>query len=188
MLKNNIKSNIVGAYGHTPLKFVMIAMLTIGVITVTGCKKEEAGPAKVEPTKKAVAPVQAVMTSVIKAEVFYDPAGKRDPFKSFMGAAGTKARPSAPATPLQSHDLSALKLVGVMALPGKKVAIIEDPSGKGYHVKMGTRIGLNEGVVVDILSDELIVEETYLDEISQSKVRRVSVKIPKEQGQGGEGR
>lgn len=187
MLKNNFKSGIVVAFGHTPLKFGMIAVIVVGTM-IAGCKKEEAEPAKAEPVKRAVAPVQAVMTSVAKVEVSYDPTGKRDPFKSFLDKSAIKARPVAPATPLQSIELNTLKLVGVMMLPGKKVAIIEDPSGKGYHVKVGTRIGLNEGVVVDVLSDELIVEETYLDEISQTRVRRVSVKIPKEQGQGGEGR
>jgi len=166
--------------------FFIVAALAVSV-GVSGCKKEEEAPIKIAPAKRAAAPVQAAVTSIKKPEYVYDPVGKRDPFKAFIEA-GKKAKAVAPATPLQSFDLSALKLVGVMMLPGKKVALIEDPTGKGYHVKVGTQIGLNDGVVVDILNDEVVVEEKYLDETAQIKKRKVSVKIPKEPGQGGEGR
>lgn len=165
---------------------LLMALMAVS-ICVSGCNKGEVAPVKVAPVKKTVAPVQIAVAPVKKAEYLYDPAGKRDPFKTFIEV-GKTARAVAPATPLQSYDLNALRLVGIMMLPGKKVAIIEDPTGKGYHVKEGTRIGMNDGVVVEILNDEVIVEERYLDETAQTKKRKVSVKIPKEQGQGGESR
>ena len=163
---------------------LMIVSLLL-VFGSAGCTKEEVPPARVTPVKKVVAPVDTAMTTEKKPEYVYDPAGKRDPFKTFLESV-KKVGVVAPATPLQSYDLNTLKLVGIMMLPGKKVAIIEDPTGKGYHVKVGTHIGLNDGVVVDILSDEVLVEERYLDVTAQTKARKVSIKIPKEQGQGGE--
>ena len=166
--------------------FLMIVSLLL-VFGSTGCGKEEVAPARVAPVKKVVAPVETAMTTEKMPEYVYNPAGKRDPFKTFIeSVTEKKERAAAPVSPLQSYDLNALRLVGIMMLPGKKVAIVEDPSGKGYHVKVGTHIGLNDGVVVEILKDEVIVEEKYLDETLQTKARKVSVKIPKEEGQGGE--
>jgi len=165
---------------------LMIVSLLL-VFGSTGCGKEEVAPARVAPVKKVVAPVETAMTTEKMPEYVYNPAGKRDPFRTFIeSVTEKKERAAAPVTPLQNYDLNTLRLVGIMMLPGKKVAIIEDPSGKGYHVKVGTHIGLNDGVVVEILKDEVIVEEKYLDETLQTKARKVSVKIPKEEGQGGE--
>lgn len=168
---------------------LMLISYCLLLTVVTGCNKEEVAPAQVAPVKKVVAPVQTSVTTEKMPEYVYNPAGKRDPFKSFIEVVTSKReRAVAPITPLQSYDLAALRLVGIMLLPGKRVAIIEDPTGKGYHVKVGTSIGMNDGVVVEILKDELIVEEKYLDETAQTKARKVSVKIPKEEDRGGEGR
>ena len=167
---------------------MMIAVFLILTI-LTGCKKEAIEPAQVTPLKKVVAPVETAMTTEKMPEYVYNPAGKRDPFKTFLeSVTEKKERAAAPVTPLESYDLNTLRLVGIMMLPGKNVAIIEDPTGKGYHVKVGTHMGLNDGVVVEILNDKVVVEEKYLDETAQTKTRKVSVKIPKEEGQGGEGR
>lgn len=166
-------------------RLLLLMALFSSSICVSGCGKEEAAPVKVAAVKKTTAPVQLAVATVKKAEIPYDPAGKRDPFKTFIESAKPE-RLVAPATPLQSYDLNALRLVGIMMLPGKKVAIVEDPTGKGYYVKEGTPIGMNKGIVVEILNDEVIVEERYLDETATTKKRKVSVKIPKEQGQGGE--
>lgn len=173
---------------NSPIEKNLSTVLIIAVLLAggVGCKKEEVAPVADAPAKKVVAPVQAAMATATKQEYVYDPTGKRDPFKSFMDTQ-KKVRPSAPATVLQSYDLNTLRLVGIMMLPGKKVAIIEDPTGRGYHVKVGTPLGMNDGVVVDILNDEVVVEEKYMDATAQTKARKVSIKIPKEQGQGGEG-
>jgi type IV pilus assembly protein PilP len=166
---------------------VLVVIITLLLMGGMGCKKEEVTIPMAPLPKTAAAPVQTAITTEKSPDYIYNAAGKRDPFKTFIEAGtGKKAHSVAPATPLQSYDLAALRLVGIMLLPGKKVAIIEDPTGKGYHVKVGTSIGMNDGVVVEILKDEVVVEEKYLDETAQTKARKVSVKIPKEDGQGGE--
>ena len=194
MLKNSLKSRGQGSGVRDSRLTTYVSSLTVITLFVSwifllaligGCAKEEVAPVTAAPAKKIVAPVQAEMSTEKMPEYVYNPAGKRDPFKSFIDTE-KKARPAAPATPLQSYDLNTLRLVGIMMLPGKKVAIVEDPSGKGYHVKVGTHIGLNDGVVVEILKDEVIVEEKYLDETLQTRTRKVPVKILREEGQGGE--
>ena len=196
MLKNSLKSRGQGSGVRDSRLTSYVSSLTVITLFVSwifllvligGCAKEEVAPVTAAPAKKIVAPVQAEMSTEKMPEFVYNPAGKRDPFRTFIeSVTEKKERAAAPVTPLQNYDLNTLRLVGIMMLPGKKVAIIEDPSGKGYHVKVGTHIGLNDGVVVEILKDEVIVEEKYLDETLQTRTRKVPVKILREEGQGGE--
>lgn len=188
VLKNSFKISVLCSVFSGKLVRLSVLLLLTNLLIISGCSKEEVAPVVIAPAKKIVAPVQAVVTGIIKPEYKYNSIGKRDPFKTFVVEKEKKVRSVAPMSPLQSFDIGVLKLVGVMILPDKKVAIIEDPTGKGYHVKFGTHIGLNEGIVVDILQDELVIEEKYLDEIGATKAKRVSIKIPREPGQGGEGR
>jgi type IV pilus assembly protein PilP len=62
-------------------------------------------------------------------------------------------------TLLEKFDLSQLKLTAIMATPQKSIAIVEETTGRGFVVKIGTRIGINSGRVVDILMDRIIIQE-----------------------------
>ena len=176
----------------SPLSGRFFLLLTAYCLLLTvfiGCKKEEAAPPPAAAAKKAAAPVQAVMTTVKKEEYVYVAAGKRDPFKPFIELekkeVSSKVASTTPMTPLQAYDLSELRLVGVIILPGKKVAMIEDPTGKGYNVKEGTLIGASDGKVVEIQKDEVVVEEKYRDEMGKTRTRKASIRIPREQGEEG---
>jgi len=110
-------------------------------------------------------------------EVFinYNPKGRRDPFRSIVvtrtGVNAGKDIGSLP--PLQRRDLSELKVIGIVWGEMGPSAIITVPDGKGYAVRVGTRIGLNNGVIKRITQNQVVVEETLLNlfgETSQSKV------------------
>lgn len=153
------------------------------LFAVGGCKKEEAVvPVPAKPPKKAVAPIQTSSAEERGGEYHYDPIGKRDPFKPFIQLEKKETTAKRAVAPLQIFDLTELRLVGIILLPGKKVAMVEDPSGKGYNIREGTLIGKNEGRVIDIMKDEVVVEERFVDEMAQTKTRKVSMKIQREQG------
>ena len=193
MERNSSKFRGKGAVGSgesplgPPLKkggmggFVLLASC-FSLFLIAGCKKEEKAPVQAMPVKKAVAPVQAPVTTVIKEEYVYSPAGKRDPFMPFISMEKKAMQVKVPITPLQLYDLTDLRLVGVIILPGKKVVMIEDPTGKGYHISEGTLIGKNGGRVVEIRKDEVVVEEKYINEMAQTRTRKVSITILREQG------
>jgi Tfp pilus assembly protein PilP len=94
-----------------------------------------------------------------------------DPFEPlFNGKHGHVAvkkkrakRVSHPRTPLETLDLSQVKLVGVMLSDKGNTALVEDAAGRGYVIKAGTYIGMNAGVVVEILKDRFIVLEEIKD-------------------------
>jgi len=70
---------------------------------------------------------------------------------------------------LEKFDLSQLKLVAVMITPKSKIAIIEEPSGRGFVIKLGTKIGLSSSKVTDIQSDRIVVQE----ETDTGKVEKI---------------
>ncbi len=138
-------------------------------------KKEE--PAKVaekkEPEKKG------------EIEFSYNPVGKPDPFKPFIELTPVKSQRTVPLTPLQKYDISQLKLVAVIATPEGNVALVEDATKKGYFLKKGTWIGKNDGKVIKILKDRVVVEEVYQDVFGQTKKNEVTLTLHQAE-EGGE--
>ena len=116
----------------------------------------------------------------------YDPAGKPDPFKPFFQLVPARdAGRSIPLTPLQKYDLSQLKMVAIIFNREGGMALVEDSAGKGYFVKNGTAIGKNNGRVIKILKDKLIVEERYEDILGQKKVNEIPMLLHRTE-EGGE--
>jgi Tfp pilus assembly protein PilP len=108
-------------------------------------------------------------------------AGRRDPFLPF-----TLNTPSAPArnrdhlSPLERLELGQLKLVGVVQNARNSNALIEDAAGLGYVVKLGTPIGSNDGRVIAIKRDGILIEERFVDLYGVQKKREVSMKLSAE--------
>ena len=116
----------------------------------------------------------------------YDPTGKRDPFRSFVVVSSSEKKyvRTEAVTPLQQYDLAQLKLVAVILGLVDGHALVEDASGKGFIVKAGTYMGKRGGRVVKILSDEIIIEEFYIDYFGRQRSEEASIKIQK--GEEGE--
>jgi Tfp pilus assembly protein PilP len=103
--------------------------------------------------------------------------GRRDPFRPFTLNTRSRARPRENLSPLERYDLGQLKLVGVIWQVKEPNALIEDAVGLGYIVKIGTPIGANDGKVMAIKADEIIIEETYVDFFGAKKRREVNIKL-----------
>jgi type IV pilus assembly protein PilP len=94
----------------------------------------------------------------------YDPSGKRDPFFSPLLRVTEQAPVAEGAkTPLQRLDLGQFKVVGILLETGEPKALIEDNTGLGYIVTLGTLIGSKGGVIKSIEPDRILVEEYEID-------------------------
>lgn len=136
--------------------------------------KKKAEPAKTEDKKDPIK----------EEEYTYNPTGKPDPFKSFLQLTSAQPR-SVPLTPLQKYEFSQLKLVAVLLMSEGNVGLVEDATGKGYFVKKGTLIGKNDGKIVKVLEDRLVIEEIFLDVLGQKKTNETSLTLHKSE-EGGE--
>ncbi|MGM0395266.1 MAG: pilus assembly protein PilP [Thermodesulfobacteriota bacterium] len=65
--------------------------------------------------------------------------------------------------PLEKMALNQLKLVAVVMGENLKIAMVEEASGKGYEVSIGNYMGKNQGQVVDIQFDRIVVREMSAD-------------------------
>ena len=113
--------------------------------------------------------------------VVYNPKGKRDPFRSLIQIGERKVDPNLP--PLQRTELSALRLVGVVWGDFGYEALVQTPDGRGYAVDIGTKMGINQGVISRITSLDLSVEEKSVDIFGATHVATHVIELhPKKEG------
>jgi type IV pilus assembly protein PilP len=113
----------------------------------------------------------------------FSTAARRDPFRPFTLNTRTHSRPRETLSPLERYELGQLKLVGIVWYVKELSAMIEDPVGLGYVVKVGTPVGPNDGKVKAIQPDQIIVEETYVDLFGGKKRREVNIKLSVERAE-----
>ena len=111
----------------------------------------------------------------------YNPVGKRDPFRSLIQIGERKIDPNLP--PLQRTELSALRLTGVVWGDFGYEALVQTPDGRGYEVEVGTKIGINQGMVSRITPLNLSVEERSVDILGATHVATHVMELhPKKEG------
>lgn len=121
----------------------------------------------------------------------YNPVGKVDPFtplykeeteKKAVNVVVKPKTPERPRTPLEKLDLAQLKLTAIVTTQGSKRALVEEASGKGYVVMVGTRIGLERGAVVEIEQDRIVIEHQGEDDFGKVSSKKRELKLQKPPG------
>ncbi len=124
---------------------------------------------------------QARVLSISQNVYSYNPLGKPDPFKPLVEAkvatpVKKELKPIKTKVesifPLQKVETESFNLVGIIGDQTRRVAIVEDSAKKFYPLVVGTRIGLRNGKVSEILSDRITV-----DELAGKKVKRIVLKL-----------
>lgn len=127
-----------------------------------------------------------------KAERIYDPKNRVNPFaplfrpnqgKEVSQASLSKSRKRVPQTPLERISLEQLLLKAVIRAPSGNRALVEDNSGKGYIIKNGTYIGLNAGIVTQINTDSVVVEEEIENLMGELVLQNTEIKLQKKTGE-----
>jgi len=93
--------------------------------------------------------------------------GRPDPFVPFISekAATPKLDPNEiidediELTGMRQFEPGQLRLVAILETPHKKIAMVEDVTGRGYTIREGTPIG-RRGVVTRITRQQVIITET----------------------------
>jgi Tfp pilus assembly protein PilP len=129
--------------------------------------------ARAEAPAPPVPPAAAVAQS--GADDFYDPTGRRDPFRPPQ--ARTIASVGGERSPLQRYEIGQLKLVATIYDTATPRAVVEDEAGLGYIVKVGTEIGVNGGVVRAIDRGRILVEEHSVDFFGEQRASEVILEM-----------
>ena len=86
-------------------------------------------------------------------------------------------------TPLEKIELSQLELKAIIMAPSGNKALVEETNGKGYIIRKGTYIGRNDGRVLRILKDKIVVEELTENQEGKMIAREKEIKLPKHPGE-----
>lgn len=120
---------------------------------------------------KALLPAGDIL-QLHEEKLFYILKGKIDPFEPLLKEktpvveTQQKAEDDIPErilTPLEKLDFSQIKLVAILNRESGSVAMVQESTGKGYIVSIGTYIGRNSGQIVSIEKDKLVIKENVKD-------------------------
>lgn len=148
---------------------------------ISSKRRQEAETARGPGQKAAPKPGESDDTefAAVEKEYAYDATGKRDPFRSFILQAN--AKPDDARGPLEQFDLAQLSVQAVVWGTDRPRALVSDPSGRGYIVQEGTYMGKNEGRVIDIADNALVVKETYVDYFGETTTKDVTMRVRADQ-------
>ncbi len=166
-----------GSCGGEAPKATKVPMPPAGKKTTAPAPTPAPVPSSVE-SKAEPAPIE---------KYIYDPKGKTDPFKPLIvekaEAAPAKPKPTSleaaleTATPLERVDLGQLKVVAVIWNISDPRGMVEDATGKGYILSIGTIVGKNRGKVTQITYTGVVVTERYETSPGKFKSRDVALKL-----------
>lgn len=154
-------------------------LVALGVAVLAGCGEPiPVATAPVAAPVKRAAPEETVAPVAVE-EYFYNPAGKRDPFKPFFETnKGSVAPPDPNSPPLQRWDVDKFMLTGVIWNTTVPKALLIDPEGIGHVIEMGTYVGRNFGKVTSISDQSVVVTEEYQTMDGELVVNPVTVHFP----------
>ncbi len=135
--------------------------------------------------EKALAKAAEDMVKEANQTKKYDSKGRVDPFIPLLSekkeaestADGDSGKPKRMLTPLEKMDLSQIKLVAVIQMTGRSLAMVEEANGKGYEVKLGTYMGQNGGQVSAINAESVVVKEYFKDFKGKRRERFQEIKF-----------
>lgn len=121
-------------------------------------------------------------------EYIFNPEKMLDPFRPIEAVIA--ARPATPGTeeaaplpPLRKMELSQLKLVAVVMAGNNTRALVEDSTGVGYIISLGTLMGTRQGQVRAIRPDKVEVLEEVQDFRGIKKTRVSVIKLKPIEGE-----
>ncbi len=139
-------------------------------------RKVNSAPSSTLPPSSALSPVETSAQTIPP----YNPTGKPDPFMPTTVSNETKSK-GKKVLPLEQFEVSDFELVGVVTGSGIKKAVVQDLTGKGYFIQVGTRIGKMGGKVIRITGKEVVIHEPFQDFLGRRSSRVVTLKIPQAQ-------
>ena len=115
----------------------------------------------------------ALLNAPDEDEFTYNPQGKRDPFRAYDFS--PPAQVPSTDNPLEAYSYDELKVTAILKGLDEPTAIVENPKGRGYTVKIGAKVGNMGGKVVKIDADKVVVVETTVEFTGQTKNRTVEM-------------
>lgn len=142
-------------------------------------------PAQAQPSNAIQKSVSSVKLPVVKSNSSqFDFSGKKDPFKPFVSVkpvAVSGSKPVLDSLPIHSFDVSQFRMIGIVTGAKENQAMVVDPNGKGYVLKLGMTIGKNDGRITAITSNGVDVLEQFKDDNGRVRKENIRITLPRKQ-------
>jgi type IV pilus assembly protein PilP len=142
-------------------------------VTATILTSSEGGPPSAEEQEILLASLDATAET---DPFLYDPTGKRDPFEPVDFSKGLGEQ-DCKNFPLTCFDLGQLRYSTYLQFGAEPRGMVEDTTGVGHPVRVGTKIGRNLGEIAEILPDKITVIEKLVDVAGQVSTRVVPLPL-----------
>lgn len=112
------------------------------------------------------------------AKVFrYVSVGRRDPFRTYLAEQALEQAKSSGRrrSDTELFGTEAFRVTLLVTGTSQPMAMVEDPSGKGHLLRVGTRIGLNNGRVRTIAQNTVTIEEEVTTLAGERKLVKVAL-------------
>ncbi|MCF6247346.1 MAG: pilus assembly protein PilP [Desulfobacula sp.] len=146
-------------------------------------KQDVLNAKKLKKNENSVESEQKV-AAVMQRSEHYSSKGKIDPFRPlFQEKAATplpsKKVPARILTPLEKIELNQIRLVAVIVMKDRRIAMVEEAGGKGYEVSVGTYIGKQSGKITQIKDSSIVIREPVRDFKGRLSERVQEIKLQK---------
>ena len=137
---------------------------------------------QLETAAPGLASDEAGKFKIRKPTYSYRSIGRRDPFRSLIQTVDTTEEDDTGKirTPLESYNVSQLRLIAIVSAAEDAYALVVLPDGKSYTVREGMNIGLHDGIVKEIRSDQVVVEVEVKDHKGNKKLEEVFLRLRQE--------
>lgn len=176
----------------------LLCAVLVSMLFVSACKKDQpptpaTAPSKIvktvsaqpKPVQKPISSAMSVSPPIVSQ---FDFSKKKDPFKPFItakaspaGNADSTKRGLRNSLPIHSFDVNQFKLIGIITGGRESQAMVTDPGGKGYVLKVGMAIGKNGGKVTSITTRGLDVLEQFRDDNGRVRKEIIKLTLPRKQ-------
>ena len=173
-----------------------IAVVFLCALLLTACDKKQTPEPSPSPAPQVVVvqpkPVQKLTSSAVRLSpppvTQFDFSNKKDPFKPFIAVkTGQNTSPESirrakrNSLPIHSFDVNQFKLIGIISSGRENQAMVTDPGGKGYVLKVGMLIGKNDGRITSINSSGVEVLEQFKDDNGRVRKEKIKLTLPRKQ-------
>ena len=162
---------------------LLLPLLAIACVRCGG-EDENQPPPQPKPVPKAATAAPAVPDANAQdntPKYSYSPVGKRDPFRSYIADLRESARNEEARNPetTEKYELDQYRLTGLVTGTSQPQAMVEDPDGMGYVLRVGARLGKNGGRITRIATDQIVVTEEFRAPTGERIRVPISMRLPR---------
>ncbi len=176
---------------------LLSGVILAGTLFIAACGNSQQPPAAAPvrsqtpaavPPKPVQKPVSSAVSLAAAPVNTFDFSNKKDPFKPFVvvkavpkNVPGSSKNIPRTSLPIHSYAVNEFKLIGIITGGVDGRAMVTDPGGKGYVLKVGMLIGKNNGKVVLINSSGVDVLEQFRDDNGRLRRETIKLTLPRKQ-------